>query len=241
MSAATPSGGGCGAGRGLACCALLAAALTGLAFPARADEPAAAPAPVPAPGATPYVTPSSSYEEDRPPPDLTDRVGVGYDGTLRGLSALSVKYWSRRIGFQLMLGMRFAALNMMDPGMGDARGPGFGLGAAVRLLFKLTSGDLAQLNLAAGVGLDLFKSSDPTMSNASNFDFTAELGLQPELFLSRTITLHALVGIAVLIPFEDSSPTGNTAPVLTLGGSQNGRIGVLAGFGFTYYFGALGG
>src|SRR3970040_1831465 len=111
----------------------------------------------PAPGAPYVATAPPAGTPDRPPPDLSDRVGIGYDGTLRGLSAFAAKYWSKRIGFQAMIGIRVAALDELNPGMSPEGLPGFGLGAGGRPPFQLVGGDLAQLNLAAGVRLDIFK------------------------------------------------------------------------------------
>jgi len=196
-----------------------------------ADAPPPAPAEKPAPAAK-KPAPKTEKVELRPPPRMKDWIGLGYDGSLGGLQALSFKYWASRIGFQVLFGMRFEAFR--EGSSADNDRAGFGFGITGRFNLKLLQGDLVQLNLVAGAGMVMFRRPSSSSGSSTSFDFVAEVGIQPEVFITRTFTFHGLVGFGMLMPGGDS-PSGEDSFVLNLGTTSSSLFGVLAGLGFTFY------
>ena len=194
--------------------------------PATGDAP-----PAPPPESTPPKEKAPVEKVDlRPPPRMKDWIGIGYDGSLGGLQALSLKYWASRVGFQLLFGMRFEAFR--ESSSADNDDAGFGFGLLARVALKALQGDLVQLNVVGGAGLIFFR-RPASSSGGTSFDFFAEVGIQPEVFLTRTFTFHGLVGFGMIVPGGDN--TGEDSFVLNLGTTSNGIFGVLAGLGFTFY------
>jgi hypothetical protein len=151
--------------------------------------------------------------------------GLGVQSMLRGPGGLAATY---DVGLVHVDGIFF----FVDTD-GGVFGGGDAFGAAVRAFYSLHQSNASDFGLGGGLGITIEDegADDDTL-------LSLEFGAKVRIFVVNNVALTAFLGLGVVVDTEDDAGNDDE-DAFVLGGQQVGAfggVGVLSGFGFTYYF-----
>ncbi|MFA5624575.1 MAG: outer membrane beta-barrel protein [Bradymonadales bacterium] len=167
--------------------------------------------------------------------DMTGHFGVGVDAPIMGYRGVAgTYYFNKWFGLQGLLGIDVSSWTRDEAPKTKVTATDWYLGLRGIVPFQIHE----DVNLGAFVGLNFHGislnssvSGSSISSSQTVFDFSLDLGLRPEWFVTSNFSIHLQVGVMILVRADDDNDDGDLVRVNFF--SMGDLLGTA---GFTYYF-----